>query len=148
MNTFVSTASGMFDLSEVVALNVNKNGSIGVVFKNGCSSVFDSFALGVVSKNVGNAELNPADIFAGKPLIDSSANTQEAKNENAALYPSFYLVGNTDGNIEICTAQNLIRRIGRASLWVGGVNVRLDNGYVFNPALSLRYSRDNVGKRI
>lgn len=148
MNTFVSTASGLFDLSKVVALNVNKNGSIGVVFKNGCSSVFDSFALGVVSKNVGNAELNPADIFAGKPLVDSSANTQESKNENAAFSPAFYLVADADGYVELCTTQNLMRRIGRASLWVGGVNVRLDDGYVFNPALSLRNSRDNAGKRI
>lgn len=148
MNYFVSTASGMFDLSEVVAVNVNRNGSVSVTFKNGCSSFFDSFALSGVFEYVGNAKLDSAYGIAGKPLIDSSTNAQEPKNENASLGPAFYLVADADGNVEICTAQNLIRRIGGTALRIGGVNVRLDNGYVFNPALCLRYSSNNSSKRV
>ena len=148
MKTVVLTASGMFDLDEAFAVCINKNASICVMFKNDTSCCFDSFSLDVVLEHVRNAELNAADCAVGKPAVRGCFASKNPEYTYSAFRPAFYLVGDADGNVEICTPQSLVRRLGSSRVWAVPPNIGLNDGFVFNAKLSVRNALNNPLERL
>ena len=145
---WVVTPNGMFDLNKAVSISANPNVSVSVLFDDGRLGLFDSFSYAVILKNIGDAKLDTADGAVRRFAVNGGAAPEKPEDENPRLASALYLVGDADGYIKICTAQNLVGGVGSSAFGAEPIYIGFDEGYVFNPKLSVRHALNDSPQRL